>query len=153
MIVELLIPPELSSVRPKESGTYQLKIIEAGLSSGGGTDGTITNIVTNTAIGGHRAVVYVNGIIDYASNQTPTHATNVIGISMAAVNAGDTLSIKTIGLLVEPSWSWAVNTPIFVGTNGLLTQTPPTTGFTLIIAMPITPTTIFIKQQSPYIRN
>jgi hypothetical protein len=55
------------------------------------------------------------------------------------------------GELEEVSWNWDITKPIFIGINGLLTQTPPNSGFSCIIAYPVTTTKIFINKQEFFI--
>lgn len=98
------------------------------------------------AIGGNRIVV-VNSEdkIIYADKDTAAHAAKIFGLTTGAVETGATAKVQTNGVMQEPSWNWTLDVPIYVGNNGLLTQTPPTTGFLCIVGFPITATSIFIK--------
>lgn len=73
---------------------------------------------------------------------------NVIGITVTAAIAGDDVSVMTSGKLSDPSWSWVAG-PIYVGADGALTQTAPTTGFVQEVARAISPTDIIINIQPP----
>jgi hypothetical protein len=77
---------------------------------------------------------------------TPDSLANavVIGISTTAGNAGETITVKTSGQLTDASWSWTKGT-IYLGTNGVLTQTAPSGGSIVVhVAKAITATTIII---------
>lgn len=111
---------------------------------------TITAVAAAN-LSGHRAIV-LNSTQQaiYADNQTSAHAARVLGITTGAAAIGSNATIQTFGL-TESSWNWSIG-PIFLATDGTLTQTPPTTGFLLVIASAIAPTKIFINIQSPILR-
>ncbi|WP_254509872.1 hypothetical protein [Anatilimnocola floriformis] len=90
----------------------------------------------------------INNLAVYASNGNPAHLGCVRGISVAATVADATALIRVYGPMLEPSFSF-VPGPIFVGLNGSLTQTPPTTGWLQQIAVADSPTQIFVDPQPP----
>ena len=90
-----------------------------------------------------------DGKVYYASQQELTHMNKVLGITTGAVAMGANATIRAFGEMTEPSWNWTLDKPIFLGLNGLLTQTPPTTGFSLIIAFPTSATKIFVEIKDP----
>lgn len=110
--------------------------------------------VASTALGGHRVVVLnASEQLEYADNTNLTHADKVLGLTTGAVGSGSTVAIRYLGEMVEPSWSWTLNSPIFLGTNGLLTQTRPTApgSFVLQVAFPISATKVFIDIKQAYL--
>lgn len=119
---------------------------EAGPAGADGVDGgaEITKTAT-VALGGHRAVVpdAVGGVI-YADSSTLTHRDKVLGITTGAVSAGASATIRTYGELTEPSWAWTLDEPVFLGLTGLLTQTPPSSGFVQRVGFPTAATKLFI---------
>lgn len=112
-------------------------------------DGSKLTKIANTAIGGHR-VVMASGANNtaIADKDTPSHMHLVIGITEGAVMAGNPATIVARGELVEPSWSFAVG-PVYLGNNGLITQTAPATGFILKIGTAIAPTVLLIDIGAP----
>jgi len=77
---------------------------------------------------------------------TPDSLANavVIGISTTAGNTGETITIKTSGQLSDASWNWTKGA-IYLGANGVLTQTAPSGGAIVVhVAKAITATTIII---------
>ncbi len=62
----------------------------------------------------------------------------VLGISKEAKGSGEDIAYTISGKLEEALWSWDVTKPIFFDSNGDLTQTPPSSGFSMIVAIPIT---------------
>lgn len=79
---------------------------------------TITAIETLNA---YRAVGYdgmhtqpdVDGLSNYA------------GVTRMATPIGDPVNVVRSGLMTESGWNWTTNQPIFISTNGVITQTVP----------------------------
>jgi hypothetical protein len=144
-----------SNVLIESSTTDTVTIIESisvGPQGPPGTGGTSSDlsIVAAIALGGHRIVVPdSNGKAIYADNTISSHANKVLGMTTGAIVEGGTATVKTEGEITESSWSWTLDTPIWLSTNGLMTQTPPTTGFSLIIGFPISATKLFIDLREP----
>lgn len=138
------------------AGALQSVSVGAGLSLLGGTlsttGGSTITATAGTAIGGHRAVVLdASGDAFYADNTNPDHLVRFYGITTGAASTGGTLSIAQTGVIVEPSWAWTAFMPVYLGTTGLLTQTPPTTGFVQIVGAALSATTLFINQRDPVV--
>lgn len=118
----------------------------------GPSGGSATSAVSDTPIGGHRFVYFDSAHnAKYASNDVLTHAAKVVGMTLGATNAGDVINVLRSGAITEPSWSWVVDQPVFLGANGLMTQTQPEAPalFSLIVGFPITATTLFISIREP----
>jgi len=113
------------------------------------TGATIT-CSTDIALSGHRFVVLDNDKAVYADCTTADHAHRVLGMTTGASNAGS-VSVQTSGEHEEPTWNWTLGQPVFLSTTGLMTQTPPTTGFVLIVGFPVSATKLFIKIHQPII--
>jgi hypothetical protein len=106
--------------------------------------------VAGESLGGHRvAIIDSDNKVYYADRTNLDHMYKVVGITRGAANVGDNVEIQTYGLMTEQSWNWTAGKPIFLGTNGLLTQTSPMSGFCLIIAKALTSTDIFISIKNP----
>lgn len=102
-------------------------------------------------IGGHTVVIMASGGVAKASSSTPNHSSKVIGMTYHAVSSGQNVKVVTSGRVVEPTWSWITGSPIFLSTNGTLTQTPPSLGFILQVGVAVSPTTINIALKQPLI--
>ena len=119
-----------------------------GIPGPAGDGSTITKTAT-VAIGGHRVVIASGASgAAIADKDTPDHMHRVIGITKGAAGSGNQIEIAGAGEMTEPSWTWSVG-PVWLGSNGLLTQTPPTTGFLLMIGTAIAPTVLMIKIGAP----
>jgi hypothetical protein len=117
-----------------------------------GSAGSIT-IAAASAISGHRAVVLnAAGAAVYADCRNLAHVHSVIGITGNAAAPGGDLTVTTARNMTEPSWSWTPDAPIYLGEDGMLTQTLPLTAlFSLVLAQATTATTILVSIQ-PAIR-
>jgi hypothetical protein len=116
--------------------------------TGGGSSDL--SIVAAVALGGHRIVVPdENGKAIYADNTILSHANKVLGMTTGAVAESGTATVRIEGEITESSWTWTLDIPVWLSTNGLMTQTPPTTGFSLIIGFPISATKLFIDIREP----
>ena len=99
-------------------------------------------------LGGHR-IVTVEGY--YASKDTATDKNKVLGMTTGAVNSGSEATVQVSGFIEESSWNWNVDLPVFLSTNGQLTQSAITSGFSLIVGKPRTATNMFISISEPII--
>lgn len=102
--------------------------IEAGPTGPQGIPGNAFSVVASENLGGHR-LISLTGF--YAQ---PENSDLFGGISQSAVVTGDTVELVRYGVIEEGSWNWTPNAPIFSGPNGILTQTPPTTGIVRRVA-------------------
>lgn len=104
--------------------------------------------VAGTILGGNRAVTLnSSGQLIYPD---PTSANSfVVGITTGSAALGELATVQITGTQQEPTWNWTPGLPVFVYANGILTQTPPTTGQVLVIGYSTSPTKIHIDKQPP----
>lgn len=118
-----------------------------------GAAGVIIVAPSSINLSGHRAVVLNNlGEALYADNNTAVHANKFAGITQGASVQGASATLQQFGEITEPTWSWTPDQPVYLGSNGLLTQTPPvaaTAKFSLIIGVAQTATKIFVNPMPP----
>lgn len=109
----------------------------------------VIELPTTVALGGHRAVRSLAGDVVYANSTDLPGANLVLGITTGSSAPGDIAYIQTAGLMTEGSWAWLDDFPIFCGEAGVLTQTPPALGFSLIVGIAISATQIFLGPRPP----
>jgi hypothetical protein len=83
----------------------------------------------------------------YADRNTPAHANRILGVSYTSGDEDENIIVITSGEITDSSWSWDTSKPVFLGNDGTLTQTAPTTGFRVIIGFPVSATTLNIQIQ------
>ena len=87
-----------------------------------------------------------SGQVVHADSTDISHADVFFGITETAVTVvGANVKVRHFGAMKDTSWSWTLNAPIFFNASGKLTQTPPTTGFSAIVGVPITTDTILFN--------
>lgn len=122
-----------------------------------GVDGTDANAIfqaeSGEAISALRVVWQAAGTLFKADSSTVGHATLIVGITTTATSgAGEQQTVRNDGPLSDASWNWAPG-PVYCGLNGVLTQTPPDTGFICEVGRVKNPTTILVDIQPPIIRG
>ena len=138
-------PRELNvAIQPQENAVNVLT--GATIINNYGSDTVAITAAEN--LGGHR-IVTVEGY--YASKDTATDKNKVLGMTTGAVSSGAEATVQVSGFIEESSWNWNVDLPVFLSTNGQLTQSAITSGFSLIVGKPRTPTNMFISISEPII--
>lgn len=95
------------------------------VSASGGGSATVTALAGAT-LSGHRVVrPQSDGSMVYASNDQIADVTRSLFLTLGAASSGAPVTVQVIGQVAEPTWNWS-DGPIFLGANGVLTQTPPT---------------------------
>jgi hypothetical protein len=62
--------------------------------------------------------------------------TSLVGVSITAATSGGNVTVAGTDHIVEDSsWSWTPETPVFCGTDGVLTQTAPTSGVLMVVGL------------------
>ena len=149
-----VVTVDVSEVSPGEVSVYEGSPITLELPSQLVIDAS-TSTVTKMAgesLGGHRAVYAASdGKVCYADSSVPLGLHRTLGITTGAVISGEPATVQTYGRLFESSWNWTVGTPVYLGTNGVLTQTCPTTGFIQELGFPIDSKTLFISISLPIV--
>jgi hypothetical protein len=120
-----------------------------------GPPGSATSLLEGPArvggLSGHQAVYLTNtGVMEYASYDQVDHGDELLGVTPGATSAGLSATAIAFGPLVEPTWNWTVGSPVYLGLNGALTQTYPTSpgaDFSRVIGYPLNSTTLFISCQ------
>lgn len=80
----------------------------------------VTVTVAET-INAYRAIGY-DGLFTQLTEES---LSNYAGVTRMAVVVNDLVNVVRIGLIEEPTWNWTPNFPIFISSQGVLTQTLP----------------------------
>jgi hypothetical protein len=109
------------------------------------------SFVAGEALGGHRVVkLNPDGFAYHASADTPGDLAVVVGVTLGACSLGATADVIRSGEIIEPSWTWVPGLPIFLGLNGVLTQTlPPGAVFSLVVGVALTPVHAVFSPREP----
>jgi hypothetical protein len=96
------------------------------------------------ALSGHRGVYIAADGVRYASNDAE-NARALAGVTLGAANAGESVQVQTSGEISEPSWTWIVEQPVYLGLNGALTQVPPSSGVQVVVGLAVAPTKLLVR--------
>jgi len=108
--------------------------------------------ICGEAIGGSRVVVYgSDSKMHYADCQDLTHANKILGITLQAGVADEVIILQAFGQISDSSWTWDVTKAIWLGSNGLLTQTIPSSGFIIKIGEPSSQTSFIVRIKMPIV--
>lgn len=112
-----------------------------------GSDAVVAQ--AGTAVSGQRIVRYATATtVAHASSAVPADAEFVFGLSLNAAAPGADVTVLASGIATFGGWAWTPG-PIFLGIDGLMTQTAPSSGFELQVATAITATEILVRIEEP----
>lgn len=77
----------------------------------------------------------------------------IIGVTSNAAASGASVTVLTVGTLVEAGWSWSPGPIYCAGSGGALTQTAPTTGAVVQVATAISATKIQVGIRPAILRS
>lgn len=145
----LLVASLGDTVAPLVGGIVPAEHLPTG--SGGIAEQIRVTGVAVTALSGHRVVTSAaDGTLGYASNTAAGHVHAPLWVTLGAVEAGAVAEVLAYGPLSEPSWAWTPGGPLYLGLDGILTQTPPATPAALFlaqVAVATGATAIFVDRQ------
>jgi len=107
-------------------------------------DGTFTQQVETDIEAGENigALRVIKNNSDYkgyiADSSDVAQINQILGISKTASVAGNSVRVIMSGKMEDASWNWDVTKAIYFDSNGQLTQTPPSSGFSLMVGVAIT---------------
>ena len=113
----------------------------------GPTGGAGYTLPTNSDIGGNRAITSSNSYAAYADNTDET--TYCVGLSMGAISSGADVTLQSGGKMTVSGAGWTESLPVFVSTNGTLTQSAPVTGYVQQVGMAFDSETLIIEINEP----
>lgn len=128
-----------------------LDAIDAAIFANAAGSSTIS-VVASATISAYLAVALIAAEASPADNATSGVIGNVVGIALAGTASGASCPIQIAGPVIYNGWSWTVGSPVFLGSSGHLTQTPPVSPsalFSQVIGIPVSSDTLLIQLQAP----
>jgi hypothetical protein len=150
--VVLVERPEVQVVEVEQRLESIVELNQQGPAGPPGPPGAASlSFIAGGALGGHRVIkVSADGLAYYAGADTPGDLFGVVGVTLGAVTPGALVSAIRSGEIIEPSWTWLPGAPIFLGLDGVLTQTvPPGAVFSLVMGVALTPVHAVFSPREP----
>ena len=111
---------------------------------------SFTRAAAANVSGGKAVTLNAAGQCLHADGAKASIANSVVGISLNGGAPGADITIITNGGEIEETvWNWQANKPVFLGTDGALTQVAPTSGYLLVVGVAVGPTRMLVKIQQP----
>lgn len=85
-----------------------------------------------------------DGKVYRASKSTPIHVSRVLGLTLAAAAINTSVDVHLFGEAINGAWNFDTTKLIYLGDDGALTQSAPTTGFVLVIGFPTAASSMFV---------
>lgn len=95
-----------------------------------------------------RVVYELDEVVRYLDSQDAAHIELVSGVTLGAAENGSPVQVQRSGAIDDASWNWTPGV-VWLGTNGTLTQAPPTQGFDLEVGVALSATRLAVNPQSP----
>lgn len=113
------------------------------------------DVIAGMTLSGHRIVVPQPDLtVVYADNDNMSHIRLPMWLTLGAATAGQPVTVHALGTVVEPGWSWTPGEPIYLGDDGIPTQTTPdisTATFLIEVALAESDTVIFYNPKIPIV--
>lgn len=73
----------------------------------------------------------------------------LLGVTTTAADAYQQVLVQRLGAIDDAAWGWTPGVRVYLGAAGQLTQTPPATGFDVLIGVALSPTRLLLNIQDP----
>jgi hypothetical protein len=93
-------------------------------------------------------LVYADVLNCYLADNSDELKTSVIGVALNGANIGEEVEIKTSGELKDIFFNFSIGEKLFLGANGAITNTPPSSGYHVCIGHGLGSGAIFINIES-----
>ena len=111
-------------------------------------DNMLSVVAGTDLLASHAVQLDSNGHAVYADSSDLSTIGHLFGVTMTSVSSGQKVMIRIGGEMIDSSWTWNTGGSVFLGTNGVLTQTIPTTGYSQVIGKPLSATSLFLNFQT-----
>lgn len=99
-----------------------------------------------TTLSALRAVYELDGQVHYLDYRDAEHIDLLLGITLTAAGAGQPINVQRSGAIDDSGWSWTPG-PVWLGADGVLTQTPPATGYYVLIGAAVSANRLLLNIQ------
>lgn len=148
--IELVLDPTQQIDLVVNPSTPELRV-DVGVQGPPGPPGDALSVVAGMDLGGHRVIALdARGLGVYADCMDDS-ALRVHGISRAAADEGSLCPIVRSGHLDYPPGGLTPSQPLFLGSLGLMSQSPPSSGWVRQVGVALAPA-LFTVDIGPFYR-
>ena len=87
-----------------------------------------------------------NGEVFYIDKEDDININSILGLTITSASTGGNVNVQRTGVVDDDSWSWDAG-KVWLGANGVLTQSPPSVGFDVLIGTAVSSTRIILNIQ------
>ena len=95
-----------------------------------------------------RAVYELDGVIFVLDYRDSDHIDQILGVSLTAATTGEPVNVQRSGAMDDANWAWVLGR-VWLGADGVLTQSPPADGFDVLIGCAVSATRITLNISEP----
>ncbi len=100
-------------------------------------------------VGGYAVKLNALNQLERCSAFNATHLNTLIGLAKQTGNIGNVIAVAEDEFMTNTAWAWQPNKPVFLGTDGTLTQSLIGVVFVQQVGVALTPTKIVIRISQP----
>jgi hypothetical protein len=118
----------------------------------GPAGGAALSKIAGENLSGQRIVVLRDNLAYYADPTDLADVAVLTGMTLGAAIEGTSVNIQSAGEIVEPSWNWVADMPIYLGLGGTMTQAQPTfpaMAYSAIVGFPTSSTSVMLSFREP----
>lgn len=88
------------------------------------------------------------GAVSALDSADEDHIDLLCGLTLTATSDAGQVAVQRTGAVDDLAWSW-VPGRVYLGADGALTQSPPSTGFDVLVGVAVSPTRLILNFQDP----
>lgn len=88
------------------------------------------------------------GAVSALDGADEDHIDLLCGLTLTATSDAGQVAVQRTGAVDDLAWSW-VPGRVYLGADGALTQSPPSTGFDVLVGVAVSPTRLILNFQDP----
>lgn len=88
------------------------------------------------------------GVVRPLDASDTAHIDLICGMTISSSGGSGDVNVQRTGTVDDSFWSWTPGR-VYIGANGTLTQTPPVSGYDVLIGTAVSPTRIILNLQDP----
>lgn len=147
-----VVTAEAQSVRVVVAGTQGARGPVGPVGPVGPAGGAGFTRTAGETLGAHRAVFTVDGNVYYCDHTVEQSVLLYLGLTLNSAVLNEPVTVLRAGELEDPSFTFTAG-PIYMGLDGMLTQTIPETGYAFQLGYAESATKIVLDPQIPVQRE